>query len=624
MSRKKAAAQANPAEERFQQGLATVREHPLFAPLASRAIIHRKPGNLCPGDGWAVVTSDGVIHAHPTRLGSPAEWAYVLAHCLLHLGFGHFDRAHSCEWNDACDWFLLGFLRRIAIGRPPNDMLIAAEPPGTTEERIYQALREQGPPAGWLGCGAAGLRADDMVHDRAYRRAYRYSSYSYAAGRELTWQELFAEGLSNAVAQAVIVASGEEPDLSSARRERTPAAQAREWFINRYPLLGALAASFKIVEDPQVCARLEISVAAVDPESREIFFNPGLRASAGGQFYNPGIAFSEDEYRFVMAHELLHVGLRHDVRRQGRDPYLWNIAADYVINAWLVEMKIGAMPAIGALYDPELKGESAEAIYDRIVTDLRRYRRLMTMRGVGASDILERGQAEWWARGDGVDLDAFYRSCLAQGLSYHEGSGRGLLPAGLVEEIRALAQPPIPWDVELARWFDHYFPPVERVRSYARPSRHQSSTPDIPRPRWVPPPDWGAGRTFGVVLDTSGSMDRSLLAKALGAIASYSMSRDVPAVRVVFCDAQSYDQGYMRPEAIADEVRVRGRGGTILQPAIDLLERAEDFPEQGPILIITDGLCDRLTIPRDREHAFLMPEGRSLPFVPRGPVFRIR
>ena len=35
------------------------------------------------------------------------------------------------------------------------------------------------------------------------------------------------------------------------------------------------------------------------------------------------------------------------------------------------------------------------------------------------------------------------------------------------------------------------------------------------------------GRTFGVLLDTSGSMDRALLAAALGAIASYSAARDV-------------------------------------------------------------------------------------------------
>ncbi len=100
--------------------------------------------------------------------------------------------------------------------------------------------------------------------------------------------------------------------------------------------------------------------------------------------------------------------------------------------------------------------------------------------------------------------------------TWHQDQGRGLLPAGLVEEIEALAQPPIPWDVELAQWFDHHFPPRERPRSYARPSRRQMATPEIPRPRYVAVDD-GSIRTFAVLLDTSGSMDRKLLAKALGA-----------------------------------------------------------------------------------------------------------
>jgi hypothetical protein len=82
------------------------------------------------------------------------------------------------------------------------------------------------------------------------------------------------------------------------------------------------------------------------------------------------------------------------------------------------------------------------------------------------------------------------------------------------------------------------------------------------------------------------------------------------------------DAGYLAPEAIADRVRVKGRGGTVLQPGIDLLETAPDFPESGPILVITDGWCDKVRVRRD--HAFLLPAGQRLPFVPRGPVFRIR
>ena len=50
-----------------------------------------------------------------------------------------------------------------------------------------------------------------------------------------------------------------------------------------------------------------------------------------------------------MAHELRHVGLRHDTRRQGRDGHLWNVACDFVINAWLIEMGVGRGPRVRLL-----------------------------------------------------------------------------------------------------------------------------------------------------------------------------------------------------------------------------------------------------------------------------------
>lgn len=89
----------------------------------------------------------------------------------------------------------------------------------------------------------------------------------------------------------------------------------------------------------------------------------------------------------------------------------------------------------------------------------------------------------------------------------------------------------------------------------------------------------------------------------------------------MFCDAAAYDQGYVTPESMAERIKVRGRGGTVLQTGIDILEKAGDFPEKGPILIITDGSCDHLRIHRD--HAFLIPRGSNLPFPPRGKVFRM-
>jgi hypothetical protein len=98
--------------------------------------------------------------------------------------------------------------------------------------------------------------------------------------------------------------------------------------------------------------------------------------------------------------------------------------------------------------------------------------------------------------------------------------------------------------------------------------------------------------------------------------------RDVPAARVVFRDAAPHDAGYPPVTEIAGPVRVHGGGGTVLQPGIDLLHRAEDLPPTAPVPVITDGRCDALRV--RREHAYLLPQGAGLPFTPRGPVFRVR
>jgi predicted metal-dependent peptidase len=594
VARKQREKKVDPATEAFRAGRRMAAANPLLSPLLDEIYVYREQQDLCPSDGWAVVASNGVIHVHPTRRATPEQWLYVLAHCALHLGLGHFkDAENPDEWQAACDVFLARFLEDLKIGHRPVAPYV--ELPSGNEDALYRRFCAEGIPLDFRELSLAGPGHPDMLV-QGERRWY--------GGSPPKWTALLANGLASAVAAAVEVAAGvrEAPEISE--RKDSPSQRAKRWFISSYPLLGALAANFKIIEDIPICQRLDVHVAAVNPIAGEILMNPAA-------------ALSEAQCRFVMAHELLHVGLRHVERCDGRDFYLWNVACDFVINDWLLEMGVGEMPEVGMLHDPQLRGLSAEAVYDRIVTDLRRMRKLSTLRGVGKCDILDRPDGR--LPRPTQDLDDFYRSCLSQGLELHSRVGRGFLPEGLVEEIRALNMPPIPWEVRLAQWFDGFIEPIERRRTYARPSRRQSSTPDLPRPRVVPFEVEVTKRTFGVVLDTSGSMETEMLAKGLGAIASYALSREVPAVRVVFCDAAAYDQGYMPAEAIADRVRVKGRGGTVLQPGIDLLQAAEDFPKEGPILAITDGLCDRIHL--RREHAFLMPKGSRLPFIPRGPVF---
>ncbi|GGN05412.1 hypothetical protein FHR83_001402 [Actinoplanes campanulatus] len=139
-----------------------------------------------------------------------------------------------------------------------------------------------------------------------------------------------------------------------------------------------MAAGFTLVADGVLAQSQGIAIAAVSAEAGEIYVNPRR-------------SLSEEEWRFVLAHELLHVALRHADRVGGRDPYLWNVACDFVINGWLVEMGVGVMPD-------------------------------GTLRGQGAGDML--GEPLPWAgrRAGGVDLDEYCRRALLTGFAYHSAT----------------------------------------------------------------------------------------------------------------------------------------------------------------------------------------------------------
>jgi hypothetical protein len=109
------------AAERFQHGLSLAHEHPLLGPMLARASVIRNPEAPYPREGWANVTREGQIYVHAKRIGEPREWLYVLGHCVLHLGFGHFQqRFQQREWDLACECIVWQFLFTLKLGEPPE------------------------------------------------------------------------------------------------------------------------------------------------------------------------------------------------------------------------------------------------------------------------------------------------------------------------------------------------------------------------------------------------------------------------------------------------------------------------------------------------------------------------
>ena len=73
----------------------------------------------------------------------------------------------------------------------------------------------------------------------------------------------------------------------------------------------------------------------------------------------------ESELKFTLIHEALHCTWAHHLRREKRDPKLWNVACDYAINGELSrtgEISYWKMPE-GALYKTEYVGKTADEIY---------------------------------------------------------------------------------------------------------------------------------------------------------------------------------------------------------------------------------------------------------------------
>ncbi|MDR2112618.1 MAG: peptidase, partial [Candidatus Accumulibacter sp.] len=302
MSAGKAKAKANLAQENYLAGVRMVAAHPIFAPLLRGATLHHEKQYRA-ARGLLYVEADGNLYCHATCRAEPAAWARAIAHGLLHLGMGHFVvQKHPRLWNLACDLVVEKFLSDLRFATPIADIPL---PDGINdEERLYRRLIEQGiaevTGADRALFGTAGENECDMLFAKAVE-----SWRGRLPNTPPDWPRFFAAGLAQAVRSAVNAAAGYASLSEESEAFDSAAVRAKQWFISSYPLLGAIAASFRVIEDLRVCQRMDIRIAAISVALQEIYINPAAR-------------LSQEELRFVMAHEFLHAALRHDVRHAWR------------------------------------------------------------------------------------------------------------------------------------------------------------------------------------------------------------------------------------------------------------------------------------------------------------------
>src|SRR5699024_10245695 len=233
--------------------------------------------------------SQGEIYLNPRREASVSEWEYVLAHCMLHLGLGHFrpEQMEDPLWVRACDLVVTRFLRDGRIGTPPPEFGGDLPVPAKSEEQTLEQLR--GSPR-----GADAERFSTMTRGRP--------DMVWIGESRVDYEERLAQSLQASLRDAVREAAGLPPVKDQPLwTDGYACREARDWFVSSYPLLGAVAADFRLVSDRAAVRRLGVQIAAVCPQLKEIYIDPGA-------------SLRLEEWKFVLAHEFLHAALCHAQR----------------------------------------------------------------------------------------------------------------------------------------------------------------------------------------------------------------------------------------------------------------------------------------------------------------------
>ena len=155
-------------EQMLLNGYQIIESHPLYGRLNGN--IYMKHKNLSGKGSMASVDRKGNIYLNFTAKATPKEWAYCIAHCLLHLAFGHFDKDNLPDegmnlniglWAKACDIYIAQFLADTDFGEaivpdPKKKYSIKL----TEEKKIYRHLIYEGDDGALQEYGINGTAVD--------------------------------------------------------------------------------------------------------------------------------------------------------------------------------------------------------------------------------------------------------------------------------------------------------------------------------------------------------------------------------------------------------------------------------------------------------------------------------
>jgi predicted metal-dependent peptidase len=274
------------------------------------------------------------------------------------------------------------------------------------------------------------------------------------------------------------------PKVDSAAKEKL--ITARIGLLLKAPFFGNMATRMKLVNADDWCG-----TAATD--GRNFYYN--------SEFINK---MPLKQVEFLFGHEVLHAIYDHMGRTGDRDRKISNIAADFCVNADLIDQRVGEkITVVPMLYDPKYKGMSMEEIYDNLMDNAKKID-MNKLAEMLLDEHLDGDDGDGDQEGNGPpklskeERDAIRDEIKEAMMAAATAAGAGNLPGGIKRLIKDLTEPMIGWKDLLEQQVQST---IKNDFTFARPSRkgwHMDAILPASKP----------GETIDIVIgiDTSGSI----------------------------------------------------------------------------------------------------------------------
>jgi len=336
--------------------------------------------------------------------------------------------------------------------------------------------------------------------------------------------------------------------------------QAKAKLLVDYPYFGTLASRLELTKNDNIQA----------------YLSDGVRFEYNDEYL---LDLSQDELAFALSNGAMHAALAYENRQNGRMSWLWQLATDHAINTMLVTNGLEAPMEV--IVESRFEGMYAEEIYAILKDEIQNeefdddasnesgfneenkkmQEQLRNAEGDHDPDKKrEQMEVENQEKKTQIAAEEMFEQFANDALE--KMNEQGDLPLDIERFFTVIDSSKVDWRQELYQAIDrHYYdnyrmmPPSKKLlyTGIYLPSLYSDTL------------------RLSIAIDSSGSVDESLLSIFMSEVASILIHFPSYIIDLIVCDAkiQNYRQ-IVSGEAL--EIEIKGGGGTDFRPVFEMIE----------------------------------------------------